>query len=532
MKHKVFLLLIPYLLITACSKDDDNDGNTDKSTDKSSAKEMVSFTFLASDNDELSEDAKAVLDKAEKKATVTLPFGTPVTSLRPVIEVSQGATIDPADKTDTDFSSAVRYTVTAEDGSTAVYTVSVLANANALPGDFTLTAPEEGATGISVFPTFGWEAATDPDGDTVTYDLYLGTAEDALELYAEDLGDTTYEPSERLLTYQTYYWQVEALDDKGGTTSSGIGAFTVQGLNFEAEAVTTNAAFSGRRNHTSVTFDGKLWVIGGLRSSTNGTQFNDVWYSEDGTTWTEATDAAAFGERAFHTSITFDGKLWVIGGLRSNGTRLNDVWYSEDGTTWTEATDEAAFGARHSHTSAVFDNKLWVIGGSATFSKFNDVWYSEDGVNWTAATEEAAFVVRSRHTSVTFDDKLWIIGGSGNDFDSTFNTLNDVWYSEDGVSWTAATQEARFFRRANHTSVTFDEKLWVIGGSGKDFDNTINDVWYSEDGTNWTRATNTAAFTKRFGHTSAVFDDRLWVIGGEEENGNNELNDVWAFGIE
>ncbi|UII76807.1 hypothetical protein LV716_03175 [Flagellimonas sp. HMM57] len=515
MKHRILLLLIPYLFITACSKDNDNDSGTDKS----SAKEMISFTFLESDNDELSEDAKAVLDKAEKKATVTLPFGTAVTSLRPVIEISQGATIDPTDKTDTDFSNDVQYTITAEDGSTAVYTVSVAVNGNTSPENFTLTAPERDATGISIFPSFVWEAATDPDGDTLSYNLYLGTEEDALELYAEDIGDTTYEPGERLLTYQTYYWQVEALDGKGGSTRSSIAAFTVQGLDFGTEAVTTDASFSRRRDHSTVTFDGKLWIIGGRFGVRD--RLSDVWYSEDGASWTQATDAAPFGERHGHTSVTFDGKLWVIGGSDSSG-RLNDVWYSEDGVNWTEATGAAAFSERALHTSITFDGKLWVIGGLGGNS-LNDVWHSEDGVTWTQATDAAAFRGRYSHTSVVFDAKLWVIGG----FDG--NRLNDVWHSEDGTTWTEAKGTSPFDARSGHTSVTFDDKLWVIGGLGIG-GGRLNDVLYSEDGATWTEVTDAAAFVARFAHTSITFDDRLWVIGGD--GGIGGLNDVWAFGAD
>ncbi|UII76805.1 DUF5018 domain-containing protein [Flagellimonas sp. HMM57] len=416
MKRKVLLLSILYLFVSACSKDDDKD--TDSGADKSDAKEITSFSFLASDNDGLAEDTAAVIDEGEKTVTVTLPSDTVVTSLRPNIEVSQGATIDPENKVETDFSDTVEYTVTAEDGSTAVYKVKI--------------------------NVAGWDV------------------------------------------------------------------------------VTPEAAFLGRRAHSTVVFDGKLWVMGGsYRLPMFTIDTDDVWYSEDGITWTEATDAAAFGRRggrADHTSVTFDDKLWVIGG-QGEGT-FNDVWYSEDGITWTEATGTAAFSKRTNHGAVVFDNKLWVIGGYNGEYK-NDVWYSEDGITWTEATDTAAFSERRFHTTVVFDDRIWVIGGyDGND------RLNDVWYSEDGITWTEATGAAAFGGRYEHTSVVFDDRLWVIGGYNGEYK---NDVWYSEDGITWTEATGAAAFSRRYDHTSVVFDDRIWVIGGYD---GDELNDVWAFGIE
>ncbi|MDZ7718756.1 MAG: hypothetical protein U5K72_08075 [Balneolaceae bacterium] len=71
-------------------------------------------------------------------------------------------------------------------------------------------------------------------------------------------------------------------------------------------------------------------------------------------------------------------------------------------------------------------------------------------------------------------------------------TVNDVWYSTDGVQWTQATDDAGFEPRVGHKSVVFDNKIWVIGGlqrtDGEDIH--FNDVWYSENGIDWTMATD------------------------------------------
>ena len=41
--------------------------------------------------------------------------------------------------------------------------------------------------------------------------------------------------------------------------------------------------------------------------------------------WTQATSAAAWGARSDHTSVVFDGRMWVLGGY--DGTYRNDVWW-------------------------------------------------------------------------------------------------------------------------------------------------------------------------------------------------------------
>jgi len=135
--------------------------------------------------------------------------------------------------------------------------------------------------------------------------------------------------------------------------------------------------------------------------------------------------------------------------------------------------------------------------------------------NWIQATASANWDTRYGHTSVVFDDKMWIIGGYA------ANYANDVWYSTDGETWTQATATAPFTARQAHTSVVFDNKMWVIGG---DTGSASNDVYYSTDGATWTLCAKTAPFTARSAHTSVVFDDKMWIIGGDDGSVDN---DVW-----
>lgn len=66
----------------------------------------------------------------------------------------------------------------------------------------------------------------DPDGDTVTYDIYFDT-NPSPALKAEDLNETTYDPG-RLDFITTYYWKVEATDKYGYTTIGPIWSFTTR----------------------------------------------------------------------------------------------------------------------------------------------------------------------------------------------------------------------------------------------------------------------------------------------------------------
>ena len=291
--------------------------------------------------------------------------------------------------------------------------------------------------------------------------------------------------------------------------------------NTEVGLVLANEAasdrWSARQGHSSVVFDGKLWVLGG---TAGGDYFDDVWSSTDGITWKEETASAGWAARSGHSSVVFDGKLWVLGGY--DGTnRLNDVWSSEDGVTWEEETAAAGWSARSSHSSVVFDGKLWVLGGTAGG---DEVWSSADGASWTQVTiSGTSWSARYNHSSVVHAGKLWVLGGE----DSTH--LDDVWSSTDGASWTAVTAAAAWSARSLHSGVVYDGKLWVIGGfrydSGSIF---LDDVWSSTDGASWTEETPSATnWSGRFAHSSAVFDGYLWVLGGND--GGGPRNDVWVF---
>ncbi len=66
-------------------------------------------------------------------------------------------------------------------------------------------------------------------------------------------------------------------------------------------------------------------MIGG---QTGGFYNNDTWSSADGITWTRPVAVNAFGGRTLHNVITFNNKIWVIGGAGINPTN-SAVWYSE-----------------------------------------------------------------------------------------------------------------------------------------------------------------------------------------------------------
>ena len=102
----------------------------------------------------------AVIDTDQHHIEIEVTKETAVTSLAPTIEVSPGATIDPASGIAVNFSSEVTYTVTAEDGTTVqdwsvLVTVDPAVSARAVsPGDRASVYPNPANTFLTIETEF------------------------------------------------------------------------------------------------------------------------------------------------------------------------------------------------------------------------------------------------------------------------------------------------------------------------------------------------------------------------------------------
>ena len=90
--------------------------------------------------------------------------------------------------------------------------------------------PLDNATNVSITPTLSWECS-DPDGDSLSYDIYFGTDPEKLPVIKDDHPSTalvleTISGYSKLQNETTYYWMVVAKDSKGGVTPSSVWRFT------------------------------------------------------------------------------------------------------------------------------------------------------------------------------------------------------------------------------------------------------------------------------------------------------------------
>jgi len=305
----------------------------------------------------------------------------------------------------------------------------------------------------------------------------------------------------------------------------------------------TSTFTTGRKYHSSIISNGYLYVIGGNSSLGN---LSDVQYAPINTNGTLGAFTATTSfttARTSHTSVVYNGYVYVIGGNTAGGfdTRVDTVQYApinNDGTVGTWVATSSFNLERESHTSVVYNGFLYVIGGVSASSFQKDVRFSRinnggPGATGAFAATTSFTTARFQHTSVVANGYLYVMGGSNG------SVLGDVQYAlinANGTLGPWATTTSLPSARSGHGSAVANGYLYVIGG----YNGTVAlaDVQYalictgSNSGTGgctgtagtvgtWTATTSFT--TARDDHAVVVAKGYLYISGGF---GGSRLNDV------
>ncbi|KAJ8605552.1 hypothetical protein CTAYLR_000123 [Chrysophaeum taylorii] len=342
------------------------------------------------------------------------------------------------------------------------------------------------------------------------------------------------------------------------------------------EVTDASASFAGRHGHGVVLFpapesaggDLALWLIGGRGNEyekwnfQTTTQYADVFYSLDGSSWTQIDalrgdfeartdvaflmedvmdpgDIAPFWERYGHSVDVLRVRngsdhvaaIVLCGGFTPKPD--NDVWISEDGQAWYRV-GRASWSGRGYHASAVYDDRVLLIMGGSPLA--NDVWAGS--FRKTGPTTYEMRWEELGNATGRYDDN------EDDDFDS-----RRTWSRDDGNHrWSprAGAAAAVQFARDNATGDAV-ETVYLAGGFASwpcdDDDSSChplydggarcrNDVWKSTDGgTNWTLVARSAPWAARAWHSFVTWSDltdpyrdialaadglapRVWLAGG------------------
>lgn len=272
-------------------------------------------------------------------------------------------------------------------------------------------------------------------------------------------------------------------------------------------------AWTGRYQHQTIFYKGKLWLMGGFASP--GGFSNDISSSLDGVTWTPPV-AAPWSKRSQFGMVVFNNKLYVLGGTGAAGN-LRDVW-EFDGSVWTPRGNMGG-SPRTMHGAVVFNDgggdRIYVLGGSTNAAPIaNDVWsWNGPSSSWIQKTttmlpyvtgaSDPEFVVYDNGTG----SKIYRLGQTIN----STNTGNaNVWSSVNGITWVEQPWAAWGGKKALESVVYNDgtgKKLYVLGGSSIIPLGQIREVWKATNpdvAAGWSLVTATPGWVSRLGHSVAV----------------------------
>lgn len=235
----------------------------------------------------------------------------------------------------------------------------------------------------------------------------------------------------------------------------------------------------------------------------DGAEPQRIWESSDGSRWRSTRTDAGWGTRYQSAGASFAGVLWRAGGFEPHGEHrsyFNDVWRSNDGTSWQRVISSAPWSPRAGAHLIAFRDSLWLVGGEP---HDGNVWSTRDGLTWVPH-RETGLPGASPQAVVAFKGALWIVGHGRWE-----HATNDVWTSSDGANWRRVLAGAPWVARTDPGVGVARGRMWVVAGAGH------RDVWSSSDGLQWVRSGAELPGPPRTADFVASNRDAVWVFGGK-----------------
>jgi len=131
--------------------------------------------------------------------------------------------------------------------------IPVTCVANNPPNEPSFPIPDDGTDNVSITTNLLWTGG-DPDGDSVTYDVYLDTNPNPSTLVCDDVSSDFCNPPDDLQYGEQYYWKVIARDEHGSTTTGPIWDFTTVNDPFPEDEFVITAQTDNQGTSSSTQF--------------------------------------------------------------------------------------------------------------------------------------------------------------------------------------------------------------------------------------------------------------------------------------
>lgn len=169
--------------------------------------------------------------------------------------------------------------------------------------------------------------------------------------------------------------------------------------------------------HTCCNYNNCTYIFGGY---SNYAYQNSVWeFDHDKRKWTKVitTGNERPPERISHTSVIYEGKMYIFGGY-SDTLICNEVFQLDLKTKeWKKVSTEHPFGNDdiYYHNSALYLDSMIVFGGIHSNQPTNNLYsFNFKNLKWIKLPNKSNFIIpnpRFKHQIFIFKDNLYIIGG-------------------------------------------------------------------------------------------------------------------------
>ncbi|CZS91855.1 related to cell polarity protein tea1p [Rhynchosporium agropyri] len=252
---------------------------------------------------------------------------------------------------------------------------------------------------------------------------------------------------------------------------------------------------------------------------------------------------------AVNSVASKEGDIYLMGGLINSSTVKGDLWMVEAGgnmACYPLATTAEGPGPRVGHASLLVGNAFIVYGGDTKMDDSDTLDETLYLLNTSTRQWSRAVPAGPRpsgrygHSLNILGSKIYVFGGQVEGYfmnDLVAFDLNQLqvptnrWEmlirnSEEGGPPPGQIPPAR----TNHSIVTYNEKLYLFGGTNGF--QWFNDVWCYDPVPNTWEALDCIGYipAPREGHAAAIVDDVMYIFGGRTEEGA-DLGDLAAFRI-
>lgn len=282
----------------------------------------------------------------------------------------------------------------------------------------------------------------------------------------------------------------------------------------------------GRIGHTlcTNTEETKVFLYGGVNDKNESiSNYLDDLYTLDVAEkkWTKIEMTGQVQcSRAFHSSVYFEGQIYIFGGCNGRG-RFNKLFStSEEGVCLQIAAKGQPPATRYCHSAVLFDNKMYIFGGKCGGRNSNkrlcDLHEFNFRTNtWAQCTQLGdAPMARSAHAAFTCGVNMIIFGGRNTQGECcediyAYNYCTHVWRKIETPS------NGSLFGRARNSVVVHHGKVVVFGGwNGK---KKLNDLFTYQVDSNTLELRHEPdenCPSRRECHVAVVCKNTMVVFGG------------------